>query len=133
MPRPNDILPPGFQPVDVVKEKEKLYADLKKDYNLKDQAFYLNILIAALRCDMIDEKTYQFYSSMGVIDGIPFEIMALNLRNKLQDDLEKEFAAMDAGEHEFAPVAVKAGAVESDQDENGIAECVRDAVDKVNN
>jgi|GEM_PF-4717850 len=131
MPRPNDILPPGFQPVDVVKEKEKLYADLKKDYNLKDQAFYLNMTISALRCGLIDEKAYRFYSSMGVIDGIPFEMMAFNLRNKLQDDLEQEFAAMDAGEHEFAPGAVEAA--ESDQDENLIAECVRYAVDKVKN
>jgi len=141
MPAEGEIFPEGYELSDVVREKEALYANLKKEYNLKDQAFYLSIMISALRCGLIDEKTYHFYSGMGIIDDIPFEIMAFNLRNKLQEALENEFAAMDAGGHEAAAVVENAtGAMdaagaettaETDQDENGIAECVRSAVGKV--
>jgi len=127
MPVKNEIFPVGYELSDVVREKEALYADLKKEYNLKDQAFYLNIMLSALRCGLIDEKTYRFYSGMGIIDNIPFEIMAFNLRNKLLEELENEFAAMEAGESAAGARTL----AETDQDENGIAECVRGAVEKV--
>jgi len=123
MPEKRGPLPIGFEPIDPVKEKEALYADLKEDHDMDDRAFYLSTMIAGLRCGLLDEKAYKFFSEMGVFDNIPFEIMAFNLRNKLLEDLEKEFAAMDAGSREVVR--------EADQDENGIAECVRDAVVKV--
>ncbi len=59
------------------------------------QAEYLSLLLTALSCRIIDENFYIKYRDMGFTQGIPFKIMALDLRNKLLEILSNP---VDAGE-----------------------------------
>ena len=97
MPK-GEIFPVEYELSDVVREKEALYSSLKEAPDLNDHGLYLSALVASLRCGLIDEKTYTSFSGMGIIEEIPFEIMAFNLRGKLLEELERDFAKMEAEE-----------------------------------
>jgi hypothetical protein len=130
MQKTYEIFPAGTEIVDVVKEKEALYASLMASRGQEiTSAHYISMLSSALRCGLIDDTIYDSQIELLTLQTVPFIVLTSNLSKKLIDDLEKDFAAMEAGEANDA--CAKGTPRVSDQDENLIAECVREEVVKV--
>ena len=87
---PNEQPPvSGITITDFSEERADLQKKLDEMTEPMTQLQYLSVLLKALRCRLITEDAYDQFAHLGLMTGIPYSAMAINLRTFLLEELGK--------------------------------------------